>query len=67
MMNINTIYVALAFVFVLVLVYMFTYNKRLKTQKRTEALKGREPVSKEEGIAVATMEKEREGRSGTIN
>lgn len=65
-MNINTIYVALAVVFVLVLTYMFLYNTHLKTRQRTMALKGRQPVSKEEGIAVATLEKEREGRTGSI-
>ena len=45
---------------------MFLYNTRLKTRQRTIALKGRPPLSKEEGIAVATEEKERAGRSGTL-
>jgi hypothetical protein len=59
-------YYVLAAVFALVIAYMFVYSIRLKTRERTIALKGRPPVSEEEGIAVATMEKEREGRTGTI-
>jgi hypothetical protein len=58
------VYILIAVVFISVLTYMFVYNSRLKVRKRTEAVLGREPASKEEGIAVATMEKEREGRTG---
>jgi hypothetical protein len=65
-MNINTVYVVLAIVFALVLTYMFVYNTRLKTREKTIAKMGRPPVSKEEGIAIATEEKERAHRSGTI-
>jgi predicted aspartyl protease len=65
-MNITTVYIALAVVFALVLTYMFAYNIRLKTRQRTMALKGRQPVSKEEGIAVATLEKERTGHTGGL-
>ncbi len=59
-------YYILAAIFALVIGYMFVYSIRLNGRKRTLALKGREPVSKEEGIAVATMEKERNGRTGSI-
>jgi hypothetical protein len=65
-MNINTVYVVLAIVFALVLTYMFVYNTRLKTREKTITKMGRPPVSKEEGIAIATEEKERAHRSGTI-
>ena len=65
-MNINTVYVTLAVVFALVLTYMFLYNTRLKTREKTIAKMGRPPVSKEEGIAIATEEKELAHRSGTI-
>jgi hypothetical protein len=65
-MNINLVYIALAVVFALILTYMFVYNSRLKGRERTIALKGRPPISKEEGIAVATMEKERNGKSGSF-
>lgn len=65
-MNINMVYVALAIVFALILTYMFVYNTRLRTRQRTMALKGRQPVSKEEGIAVATLEKERNGKTGSF-
>jgi hypothetical protein len=67
MENIQLVYIVLAVVFVAVLTYMFVYNTRLKARERTIALKGRPPVSKEEGIAVATMEKERAHRSGSIS
>ena len=59
-------YYVLAAVFALVIGYMFVYNTRLKTRRRTMELKGRPPVSKEEGIAVATMEKERTGKTGSL-
>ena len=59
-------YYVLAGIFALVIAYMFIYSIRLNGRKRTEALKGRPPVSEEEGIAVATMEKERNGRTGSI-
>ncbi len=60
-------YYVLAAVFALVIAYMFVYSIRLKARERTQALKGRPPVSEEEGIAVATMEKERTGRTGTLS
>ena len=59
-------YYVLAAVFALVIGYMFVYNTRLRTRRRTMELKGRPPVSKEEGIAVATMEKERTGKTGSL-
>ena len=65
-MNIDTVYIALAVVFALVLTYMFVYNTRLKTREKTIEKMGRPPVCKEEGIAIATTEKEQAGRSGTI-
>ncbi len=37
---------------------MFVYSSRLKDRKRTEELKGRAPMVPEEGIAIATREKE---------
>jgi hypothetical protein len=67
MENIHLVYIGLSVIFAAVLAYMFIYNTRLKTRQRTMALKGRQPVSKEEGIAVATLEKERAGRTGTTS
>jgi hypothetical protein len=67
MENIQLVYIALALIFVAVLTYMVVYNTHLKTRQRTMALKGRPPVCKEEGIAVATLEKEHAHRSGTIS
>jgi hypothetical protein len=67
MENIQLVYIALSVIFAAVLTYMFVYNTRLHPNERTMALKGRPPVSKEEGIAVATLEKERAHRTGTIS
>jgi hypothetical protein len=49
-----------------VVTYWILYTTHLKTRERTIALKGRPPISKEEGIAVATLEKERTGHTGSI-
>jgi len=62
----TVVYILIALVFISVLTYMFVYNSRLKGRRRTEALLGRPPVSKEEGIAVATLEKERAHGAGSI-
>jgi hypothetical protein len=66
MENIQLVYIALSVIFAAVLAYMFLYTTHLHPNERTMALKGRPPVSKEEGIAVATLEKERTGHTGSI-
>ena len=60
-------YIGLAVIFVSVITYMIVYSSRLKGKQETLDQKGRLPASKEEGIAVATQKKEREGRTGTID
>ena len=55
----HLVYIALAVVFAAVMAYMYLYTTHLKPRERCESLKGRPPISKEEGIAVATLEKER--------
>ncbi len=62
-----TVYIALGVVFLGVLTYMFFYTRGLKSKQATLDEKGRLPVSREEGIAIATLEKERAGRTGTID
>jgi hypothetical protein len=62
----TVVYILIAAIFVILMAYMFVYNSRLKAKRATLNEKGRLPLSKEEGIAVATMQKERSGRSGTI-
>jgi hypothetical protein len=54
-----TVYIVAAIIFVGMLTWMFVYSSRLKDRKRTEDLKGRAPIVPEEGIAIATREKER--------
>ena len=52
-------------IYALVLAYACSaYNMHLRTRSRTLALKGRQPMSREEGIAIATLENEREGHTG---
>jgi len=66
MENITLVYIALSVIFAAVMAYMYLYTTHLHPNERTLALKGRLPISKEEGIAVATLEKERTGRTGTF-
>ena len=66
MENIQFVYIALSVIFAAVMAYMYLYTTHLHPNERTLALKGRLPISKEEGIAVATLEKERTGRTGTF-
>jgi hypothetical protein len=63
---ITLVYIALAVIFALVMAYMFLYTTHLHPNERTMALKGRPPISKEEGIAVATLEKERLHKTGSF-
>jgi hypothetical protein len=53
-----TVYVIAAIIFIGMLTWMFVYSSRLKDRKLTEDLKGRPPAVPEEGIAIATREKE---------
>jgi hypothetical protein len=59
-------YIGCSIVFIVIVAYMFIYSSRLKTRRDTRDKLGRAPVSKEEGIAIATEKKEREGRTGSI-
>ena len=67
METIQLVYIGLSVIFAAVLAYMFLYTTHLHPNERTMALKGRPPVSKEEGIAVATLEKEHAHRTGSIS
>ena len=62
----HIVYIIVTVVFVLTMTYMFVYNIRLKTRQRTFDLKGRQPMSREEGIAIATLEKERLHKTGSF-
>jgi hypothetical protein len=66
MERIDLVYIVLAVVFASVMAYMFLYTTHLHPRERTMALKGRPPVSKNEGIAVATLEKERLHKTGSF-
>ena len=64
METIQIVYIALSVIFVAVLTYMYLYTTHLKPRERCQSLKGRPPISKEEGIAVATLEKEHNHKIG---
>jgi hypothetical protein len=66
MERIDLVYITLSVIFALVMAYMYLYTTRLHPNERTMALKGRPPISKEEGIAVATLEKERLHKTGSF-
>ncbi len=51
------IYIGGPIIFLVVLIIMFVYTRNLKTRQATIAAKGRPPISKEEGIAIATESK----------
>ncbi len=53
-----TVYIVAALIFVGFLTWMFVYSSRMKDRKRTQDLKGRAPIVPEEGILIATREKE---------
>jgi hypothetical protein len=64
MENFLPLYIGLSVIFASVLAYMYLYTTHLKPRERCQELKGRPPISKEEGIAVATLEKERNHKIG---
>jgi hypothetical protein len=66
MENIQLVYITLSVIFAVVMAYLYLYTTHLHPRERTRALKGRLPVSKEEGIAVATLEKERLHKIGSF-
>ncbi|WP_158944862.1 hypothetical protein [Granulicella sp. S190] len=66
MEHITLVYIALSVIFAAVMAYMYLYTTHLHPNERTMALKGRPPVSKNEGIAVATLEKERLHKTGSF-
>jgi hypothetical protein len=52
------VYIGASIFFLAMLTWMFVYNRRMKGAKRVEELKGRPPADMEEGILIATREKE---------
>ncbi len=63
----TAVYIVAAVIFVSVIAYMILYTRGLHTKKAAMDKMGRRPVTREEGIAIATDNKERAGRTGTIN
>jgi hypothetical protein len=62
----HAVYLIIAIVAVSVVIYWYLYTTHLKTRERTIALKGRPPISPQEGIAIATTEKEEAGKAGSF-
>ena len=63
----TTVYILASLVMASVVVALVTWHLSLKDRKRSREILHREPASKEEGIAVATLEKERAHRTGSIS
>ena len=63
----TTVYIVIAIVFISVVAYMILYTRGMKAKQAALNVKGREEVSVEEGIAIATEGKEKAGRTGSIN
>lgn len=61
------VYILAPVVFAAVVLYMILYTRGLKAKQAAMRAKGRPEVDVEEGIAIATSEKERAGRTGTIS
>lgn len=53
----TAIYIGGPIIFIAVLILIFVYTRNMKTKQATLAAKGRLPISKEEGIAIATENK----------
>lgn len=62
-----SVYAIIVTVLVCCAIYWFFYTRGLRAKQATLDEKGRLPVTREEGIAIATEEKERAGRTGTIS
>jgi hypothetical protein len=60
------VYILVGAVVLGVFLYMFFYGRGLKSKQAVLDQKGRMPLTREEGIAVATEQKEKAGRTGTI-
>ena len=63
----TAVYIVIAVIFVSVIAYMILYTRGLRSKQAAINKMGRLPVSREEGIAIATEDKERAGRTGTIS
>ena len=61
-----TVYIVAAVIFACVITYMIVYTRGLRSKQAAINKMGRLPVDREEGIAIATENKERAGRTGTI-
>ena len=51
------VYIGGPIIFIAVLILIFVYTRSMKTKQATLDAKGRLPISKEEGIAIATEAK----------
>jgi hypothetical protein len=60
----TVVYAIIAIVAIAVVTYMILYTRGLHTKRATLDQKGRLPISREEGIAAATLHNEETGRTG---
>jgi hypothetical protein len=62
----TVVYVVLVIVALSVITYWFLYTRGLHAKQAALNKMGRLPASREEGIAIATLDKEHAHRTGTI-
>ena len=62
----TVVYSLVALLLISVFTYMVLYTRGLHTKRDTLDEKGRLPVTREEGIAISTLKKEHEHRTGTV-
>ena len=62
----TVVYSLVALLLISVFTYMVLYTRGLHTKRDCLEEKGRLPVFREEGIAISTLKKEHEHRTGTV-
>ncbi len=63
----TTVYIILVAVAIATVTYMIVYTRGLHAKKSVMDSKGRPPISREEGISVATLERERKAHAGKFS
>ena len=63
----TVVYIILVAVAVATVTYMIVYTRGLHAKRSVLESKGRLPISREEGISVATLERERKANAGKFS
>ena len=63
----TVVYLILVAVAIATVTYMIVYTRGLHAKRSVLESKGRLPISREEGISVATLERERKAHAGKFS